>query len=278
MEVIQTIEPNIDNSRAKEIDHGTIPLKMQNVILGLPEKPGIQFGNRESVNSIKWAYEQLVSQKQLLCTVPITVGGPNNFPIFLLQNSWTTIMNIHFRNLSDVFFLKSWKWHLTFEFRSNFQQVGMATIAYVNAPMSAIPYLTSNPITWVDGAPSSSTTPGRNGIPTNVLSHSLFSLSSAVQLPHIHVMLGEKQDVECTLNWVSPFKSAFKNVDPYVKSPIYGNLPNPNDPQYDMGFIYLFTPVPMTVSTGVDPNCTVRIWSHLTDVEYAGYTPDDTVI
>nr|QZZ63327.1 hypothetical protein [Nelson Picorna-like virus 8] len=278
MNVIQPMESNIDSSRAKEIDHGTVPLKMQNVILGLPEKPGIQFGNRESVNSIKWAYEQLVSQKQLLCTVPIQVGASTTSPIFLLQNSWKNIMQIHFRNLSDIFFLKSWKWHLTFEFRSNFQQVGMATIAYVNAPMSAIPYLTGSPVTYCDTAPSYNSSPGSNGIPTNVLSHSLFNLASAIQLPHVHVMLGEKQDVQCTLNWVSPFKAAYKDVDPYGQFSIYGNLPNPADPVYDMGFIYLFVPVAMTLASGVDPNCTVRIWSHLTDVEYAGYTPDDTLI
>lgn len=272
------MQPNIDSSRAKEIDHGTTPITMQNVILGLPEKPGVQFGNRESVNSIKWAYEQLVSQKQLLCTVPIVKGANASSPLFMLQNSWKTIMDIHFRNLSDIFFLKSWKWHLTFEFRSNFQQVGMATIAYVNAPLSAIPYLTGSPITYVDTLPSSSTNPGANGIPANIQSHSLFTLSSAIQLPHVHVMLGEKQDVQCTLNWVSPFKSSFKNVDPYGSKSVYGNLPNPSDPQYDMGFVYLFVPVPMDYALGVDPNCTVRIWSHLTDVEYAGYTPDDTLL
>lgn len=279
MEILQPLESNVDSSRAKEIDHGTIPLKMQNVILGLPSKPGLQFGDRSSVNAIKWAYEQIVSQKQLLTTV--SIAKDISKPIFILENSWRAIQKIHFRNLTDLFFLKSWKWHLTFEFRSNFQQVGMASIVFVNAPQSAIPYLTGSPVSNVDGVLTSYDTPGKIGIPDSSvkLTHNLFSLSSAVQLPHTHVMLGEKQDVECTLNWISPFSSSFKQVNPYGDQSIYADsYPNPNDLQYDMGFIYLFVPIPMNYATGVDPNCTVRIWSHLTDVEYAGYTPDDRII
>lgn len=282
MNVIQQPEQQTESSRAKEIDHGTIPLKMQNMILGIPTKPGVQFDNRESVNAVKWAYEQLVSQKQLLGTfaIPLATDKNSTNPFFMLQNSWANIKKIHFRNLSDLFFVKSWKWHLTFEFRSNFQQVGMCTIVYVNAPTSAIPYLTGKRLVPVDSPLAKTDRPQIGAPETTVnLSHSLFSLNAAIQMPHIHVMLGEKQDVQCTMNWMSPFKASYLDFNPDNPEYVYGDPhPDPYAPEYDMGFIYLFAPFPMEVSTGVDTNSTVRIWSHLTDVEYAGYCPDDTII
>nr|UMO75675.1 MAG: putative capsid protein 1 [Polycipiviridae sp.] len=282
MNVIQQPDQQTESSRAKELDHGTIPLRMQNMILGIPTKPGVQFDNRESVNAIKWAYEQLVSQKQLLGTfqVPAKTDKNGTDPFFILQNSWSNIQKLHFRNLNDLFYVKSWKWHLTFEFRSNFQQVGMCTIAYVNAPVSSLPYLTGKRLVAVDNPLSKLDRPqiGKPASTVN-LSHELFTLNAAIQLPHIHVMLGEKQDVCCTMNWVSPFKASYYDFDPNNPKFIYGDpYPEENAPEYDMGFIYLFAPFPMTMASGVDPNCTVRIWSHLTDVEYAGYCPDDNII
>lgn len=277
---IQPIESNEDRSRAKEIDSGTLPMKMENVYLGLPEKPGIQFDDRSSVNATKWAFEQLVSQKQLLCTFEIPSQQSASKPYFLLANNWRNIVKIHFRNLKDLFFVKSWKWHLQFQFRSNFQEVGMASIVYCNCPLSAIPYITGSPIEYVDGLVSPITKPGQNGIPNNIVNamHPLFTLEAANQLPHTHVMFGENQDIDVTMNWLSPFKAGFPDKEYAYLSKYQDSVPDPNDPGYDMGFIYLFTPVPLTTASGYEPNLTVRVWSHLTDVEYAGYVPTDSIL
>lgn len=278
MDIIQTEEEVLDISRAKEIGHGTVPLPMTSAILNSTPAPGTGFDNRASVNATKWAFEQLISQKQLMTTIDIPLNGPGNKPLFIFQNSWNNIYKLHFRNLVDLFFLKSWKWHLTFEFRSNFQEVGMMSIAYANVPLDAVPYLTSQPINYVDYQVSTNDSPGKNGLPLSNLQHSLYGLRSINQLPHKHVMLGENQDVQCTFEWLSPFKAGFKKVEPFQAPSIYADLANPNDPLYDMGFVYLVNTIPLTTAAGVTPHASVRIWSHLTDVEYAGYCPDDTII
>nr|UMO75639.1 MAG: putative capsid protein 1 [Polycipiviridae sp.] len=283
MEITQPIISQETNSRAKEIDHGTTPLPMENVMLNLPFKSGNQFDDRSSVSSIKWAYEQLVSQKQLLTTINIPVQGVKDTCIFYLPNSWETILKIHFRNLQDLFFLKSWKWHLTFELRSNFQQVGMISINYSNIPQDAIPYITSNWLSPVD-TPCYMTSPnGKIGLPIKdaikTPTHDLFNFATTQQFPHTLLMLGENQDVQCTLNWLTPYKSTFMNVNPYPEESILSDsIPEISNPYYDMGFVYVTIPVPMTIAPGVDPNCTLRVWSHLTDVEYSGYIPDDSII
>lgn len=282
MEILQTTVPNEDNSRAKEIDHGNVPLPMENVMLNLPFKSGQQFDDRSSVSAIKWAYEQLISQKQLLTTIDIPVQGSPNECIFLLTNSWKTITDIHFRNLKDLFFVKSWKWHLTFELRSNFQQVGMISINYCNLPQDSIPYLTTNWLSPVDTSPFVDSPNGQIGLPSSsgivTKNHDLFNFAITQQLPHTLLMLGENQNVNCTLNWLSPFKSAFNDVTPYDTGILSNEIPEFSNPYYDMGFIYVTVPVPLYMAMGVEPNCTLRVWSQLTDVEYAGYIPDDSII
>lgn len=278
MDIIQPTEEQIEPSRAKEIGHGTIPLSMTSTLLNIPSAPGTGFDNRASVNATKWAFEQLISQKQLMTTINIPLNGSATKPLFLFQNSWFNIYNLHFRNLLDLFFLKSWKWHLTFEFRSNFQEVGMMSLAYANVPMDAVPYLTGSAITYVDTLPSKNDSPGKNGVPNTLLDNPLFTLRSMNQLPHKHVMLGENQDVECTFEWLSPFKAAYKRMEVHEPPSVYADLANPNDPFYDMGFIYLINTIPLTTASGVTPHASVRIWSHLTDVEYAGYCPSDDII
>lgn len=279
MNIIQPTEEQIEKSRAKEIGHGTIPLPMQSNMLNIPSAPGTAFDDRSSVNAIKWAFEQLVSQKQLMTTISIPTNANTTKPLFLFQNSWDNIQKLHFRNLVDLFFVKSWKWHLTFEFRSNFQEVGMMSIAYANIPLDAAPYLTGKPISNVEALPSNNQKPGQNGVPLNVLDNPLFNLRSMNQLPHVHVMLGENQDVQCTFDWLSPFKAAYKRINPFVDGTAYTDkVINSNDPFYDMGFVYLINTIPLTTASGVTPHASVRIWSHLTDVEYAGYDPDDTII
>lgn len=264
-------------SRAKEIDHGTLPLALENVILGLPTKPGIQFDDRSSVNATKWTYDQLVSQKQLIGTYQINTSTDPKKPVFAMRNSWKTIRDLHFRTLDSAFFFKSWKWHLTFEFRSNFQQVGMMTLSYVNLPADAAPYIIGEPISFIGQKPEVGTKSKNIGYRTTVLD----TLETIYQLPHTLIMMGEDQDVECCFNWLSPFKSAFSDK---IYNP-YSNDGTPWPPfednsyeDYDMGMIRLHVPVPMTLATGVDPNLTIRVWSHLSDVEYAGYIPQDSIL
>lgn len=269
-------------ARAKEFDHGTIPMQMANVILGLPTKPGPSFDDRSSVSATGWTFDQLVSQRVLLTTINInpSTGSIGSSPLFILQNSWDNIRKIHFRTLDPLFFLKSWKWHLTFQFRSNFQQVGMMSISYVNAPIDAYPYLTGKPQQYLE-SPLSSMELGTYGkVTSNLDDHPLDTPEAIYQLPHTLVMMGEDQDVECTFNWLSPFKAAFDDVNPTPDQlATQDKYPEKNGAVYDMGNVRLHTIIPMTLASGIAANeLTVRIWSHLTDVEYAGYIPTDNII
>lgn len=268
-------------SRAKEFDHGTIPMQMANVMLGLPTKPGPSFDDRSSVSSTNWTFDQLVSQRVLLTTfnVGLQDGGFNTPPMFILQNSWENIRKIHFRTLDPLFFLKSWKWHLTFQFRSNFQQVGLMAISYVNLPIDAYPYITRKPQAALE-SPLSQMELGNYGRSVIQEAHPLDSPEAIYQLPHTLISMGEDQDVECTFNWLSPFKAAFDYVNPDPNYLAYNDkYPEQNVAIYDMGNVRFHVLVPMTMATGASGNLlTVRVWSHLSDVEYAGYIPTDTLI
>lgn len=260
------------DSRAKEIDHGTIPLSMSNVMLGLPVKSGIQFDDRSSVSSTPWAYEQLVSQKRLLTTLTIDPSTSTMNPIFLLPNSWDVIRKLHFRNLDSLFFLKSWKWHLTFQLRSNFQQVGMITISFVNLPLNCFSYYFGKPAAQKTDQ-IFSLQDGQVGAVTNYDGPFIIDkLASIYQLPHTLLMLGENQDVEVCMDWLSPFKAAFTPVSQGTL-----NVASPEALGYDMGHIRVHAPIPLTVASGVsDTKATLRIWSHLTEVKYSGYDPTDS--
>lgn len=268
-------------SRAKEIDHGTLPLTLENVMLGLPVKPGIQFDDRSSVNATKWTYDQLVSQKQFVGHFEISPSTSKEKPIFAMRNSWDNIVKLHFKSLATAFYFKSWKWHLTFQFRSNFQQVGMMALSYVNLPADAAPYILQEPISFIGQEPGVLPNSDFLHPTTGYRPTVLDNLESIYQLPHTLIMMGEDQDVECCFNWLSPFKSAFydRNPNPYPSTTTsWPIIADPSDSEYDMGMIRLHVPVPMTTATGVNTNLTVRVWSHLTDVEYAGYIPTDSIL
>lgn len=263
------------DSRAKELDHGTIPMSNQNVMLGLPIKPGIQFDDRSSVEAIKWTYDQLVSQKILINTISVPVGKEYlGKPLFVLPNTWSLIRDLHFRKLKDLFYLNSWKWHLTFEFQSNFQQVGLFAISYVNAPIDAIPYLTGDPITPVGNKIYKE---GDNlGLPADSYRIGLLDqIQTIYQLPHTLINMGENQTSQWTFNWLSPFKSEFRTYN--YAGTIYP--PPASSSGYDMGHIRIHAIVPLnSVAEGEANNLTIRIWSHLTEVKYAGYVPTDDIL
>lgn len=261
------------NSRAKEIDHGTIPETMTNAILGLPTKPGNQFDDRSSISATKWTFDQLAGQKQLITTLTINKGTDTTKPIFLFRNSWNQINHTFFNSLAKLFYFKSFKLNFAFQFRSNFQQVGMMTISYVNYPLSSIPYIFGSkadtpytPLTTSNGQemfwPQ---------ILSRYFSNPTDSLKAIYQLPHTLVMMGEDQDVTVSLNWLSPFKAGFDNPNTLSTDATYYI----ND--YDMGFIRLHAPIKMATAPGVSDSLTVRIYGWISDLQYSGYVPTDSL-
>jgi len=90
--------------------------------------------------------------------------------------------------------------------------------------------------------------------------------------------MGEDQDVKVGLNWVSPFKSSMKNFDPNIKfnTAPAANVTTFND-DYDMGTLRVHVPIKMRVSTGVKDTLTIRVYTWLSDLEYSGYLPTDSL-
>lgn len=231
-------------SRAKEIDTGPIPLSMENVILGLDSKPGPSVDNLSSILANSWNISEFVGQRKLRALVDISTSSRTDEPLWQYEHTWANVVADHLRGFSSSFALWSWKLNFHFEFRSNFQQVGMMMISYTNFPKSTRRYL----------------------YPDKVFNQ--FVVQS--QLPHKFVMMGEDNDVVVGLNWVSPFKAAPTSEVYHVEQGIVNN-------NYDMGTIYLWAPFKMMLASGVTSNTmTVRIWSFLTDVKYSGYSPDDS--
>lgn len=263
-------------SRAKEFDHGTIPVSMTNAILGLPNKSGNQFDDRSSIAATKWTYDQLAGQKQLIAAIQINKSTDSTKPVFVFPFTWNQINDLFFNSLAKLFYFKSFKLNFCFQFRSNFQQVGMMTISHSNFPFSAVPYLfgskANTPYTIVSDVIIPD---GKEMFWPKIMDRyfvtELDSLKAIYQLPHTLVMMGEDQDVPVTINWLSPFKAGFDN-------PANGEITNDfiyytND--YDMGNLRLHVPIKMNVSTGVTDVLTVRIYGWISDIEYSGYVPTD---
>lgn len=262
-----------DTSRAKEIDHGTIPVSMTNAILGLPTKPGNQFDDRSSIAATKWTYDQLAGQRQLITTLQVTNTTDTLKPVFVFPFTWNQINKQFFNSLGKLFYFKSFKLNFCFQMRSNFQQVGMMAISYSNYPFSAVPYLFGNKA-------NTPYTPATSGDGTEMFypkimdryfTTELDSLKAIYQLPHTLYMMGEDQDIPVSINWLSPFKAGFKNNEPKGGAAWYYT----ND--YDMGNLRLHVPIKMNTAPGVNTNLTVRIWGWISDIEYSGYVPDDTL-
>lgn len=250
MEILQE-SVNVNQSRATEIDTGATPLSMQNVLLGIPEKPQERV---EKISSISqpWSFTDLVSQQKLLTTLRITTDTTKNTttPIWSFRNTWRNVFDLHFRSMKDLFTLKSWTLNFLFEFRSTFQQVGQFNVVYSNIPKPLIPYLV-----------------GRDAFGSYLIQ---------TQLSHRKVFMGEDSDLRVSLKWLSPFKSSFdfERYYPGDTAPQPMNsLPVVDD--YDMGQLMLYVPFPMQVAAGVDNAMSVRIWTYLSDVDYAGYSIAD---
>lgn len=281
------IQQNEDKSRAKEIDHGTIPLSMTNAILGLPQKPGLNKDDQSSVSAPKWSYDQLVGQKKLLTTLTINSSTNKDFgnkPVFVFQNTWRNIWKIHFNSLNSIFLFKSWRVNFAFQFRSNFQQVGMMALSYSNYPVDSIPYLINKQqsVVYTLDPKYDQNTCVYPWLQDVYEVTELDDMRAIYQLPHTLVFMGEDQDVNVSLEWLSPFKASIDSWNPKKdfnpKNAIPGKVgPTTFNNDYDMGTLRLHVPVPMRVSTGVIDKLTVRVYTWLDNLEYSGYVPTDTL-
>lgn len=236
-------QQNTETLRAKEIDTGAIPLSMENIMLGLPQKP-VENRSFSSAIAPQWTYEELQSQCKLVKTLAINTSTTGE--IWSFKHTWRNVEQLHFRTLTNLFLLRSWKLNFIFEFRSNFQHVGLMNIVFNNMPLALHDYI-----------------PGKQHVD---------SFPLQVQLPHRLVSMGEDVNVHIGLNWLSPFIAApsklYKTNEP--ANLLYDD--------YDMGTLKLYVPYPMEVATGVVENMSVRIWSYLSDVTYAGYNISDSII
>jgi len=262
-------------SRAKEFDHGTIPVSMTNAILGMPTKTGNQFDDRSSISATKWTYDQLAGQRQLIAALQINKVTDTIKPVFVFPFTWNQINDTFFNSLAKLFYFKSFKLNFCFQFRSNFQQVGMMTVSYSNFPFSAVPYLFGTKANTPYSPISESNPPTGKEMQYPLIMDRYFtteldSLKAIYQLPHTLVMMGEDQDVPITINWLSPFKAGFDNVD---NSGTGAALYYTND--YDMGNLRLHVPIKMNTAANVSDVLTVRIYGWISDIEYSGYVPTD---
>lgn len=236
-------EKTIQLSRAKEIDTGAIPLPMSNVLLGLPYKPDPTSVDKTAGSTQMWTYSDLVSQKKLLAD--IKVDQQSSGVIWKFDNNWNNVIKTHFGSIKKLFGLKSWTINFKFEFRSNFQQVGMLNIFYSNSPASMVPYHffpVENPFD---------------------------DFTVQCQLPHRKIMMGEDQDCDISLSWISPHKMAYGTEMFGIED---------LTPVYDQGQLFLAVPFKMETASGVDSVMTVRIWTFLTDFKTGAYKPYDDIL
>ncbi|UUV42133.1 MAG: putative capsid protein [Macrobrachium rosenbergii virus 2] len=230
-------------ARAKEFDTGPVPLSMENVILGLPSKPGPSVDNLGSVLANSWNLTEYIGQRKFVKCVDITPSSTTIEPLWQYHHTFSQVVVDHFRKFVGTFALRSWKLNFHFEFRSNFQQVGMLMVVYHNMPSNFRKYM----------------------YPDRVFNQ--FVVQS--QLPHKFIMMGEDQDLVVGLNWLSPFKAS-------TAGEVFSHPSGDEHNDYEMGEISLWAPFAMQVASGVTANkMTVRIWSYLTDITLAGYTPSN---
>lgn len=251
MEVTEQEIPT-EVQRATEIDTGAIPLSMENVILALPQKP-TENRSLGSVMANPWSYEDLTSQAKLIGTFQVTPSTSTTEPIWTYRNTWLNVARTHFRTLNDLFIAKSWKLNFLLEFRSNFQQVGMFNIVHSNIPEALEDYLVDS---------------------------SLYkSFAAQCQLPHRFVFMGEDIQVHLSTTWLSPFLASSVGRYSQIIPDQLNSEPKNNFDDYDMGAFFLYAPFPMQVATGVsNPQMTVRIYSFLSELTYAGYNPNDNIL
>lgn len=241
-------EKEIESSRAKEIDTGVTPLPFDTSLMASGITPEVPL-DRSSVLANSWSLSALLSQKIFIKNIDFDVGTPNDKILFSFRNSFDNVYKTHFGRLGGIFPLKSWKVNFLFEIRSQFQQMGLINIFYINMPQRLQSYMFSGDLTD-------------------------FMLQT--QLPHRLIALGEDSDFEFSMTWNSPFKSAIDATVFATNRLKDSGTYLPYD-DYDMGTVYITIPYQLQIASGATPRASIRIWSYLSDITYAGYMPKDSV-
>lgn len=246
------MENNEISGRATEIETGAIPLSQGTVALNVPRNPIIE--SRGSASAAQWTLNELLSQWKLVDTIPI--NNSSSGEIWKFRHTWRNVYELHFRSFKLLFPIKSWKIQFLIQFRSNFQQVGMFTLAFTNIPLPLQSYLI-----------------GEN---SNKTDSRISEFSLLTQLPHTFIFMGEDHDVTAELDWNAPFSSSIDSFFyPFSKNSPMLDQENYHD-DYDMGSLMLH--VTHKMQTVADDNMSVRIWSRLSDLTYAGYNPSDDLL
>jgi hypothetical protein len=239
-----------ETGRATQIDSGATPLSTSNIPLGL-SAPDILANYHGNATVKDWTYSELLSQHKLVGTFQITPKTDPLSPIWSFNHTMKNVFDLHFREMKKLFRLYSWTLNFSFEFHSNFQQVGQVLVVNHNIPKNCIPYLLG----------------------------SAYNLETSYRvqtmLPHVKVPMGEDCLVHCCLQWKAPVEAAINTKYTYTYSDSKG-LSDASD--YDMGTVYLIAPIPMQIVERVDPAMTVRIWSYLTNLKMAAYDPVDDLL
>lgn len=242
MQVPNETSKNEDDSRAKQIQHGTHLITATNAVAKLPMKIN-DLDSKLGISAQKWSIEQFVGQKQLLATLDESVlaKGPWRF-----LHSWKNVLSF-FGTYAPLFRNWSWKTHLRFEIQSIFQEQGMDFIYFSNCDYPGVLQELFGVKIEVDELP----------------------LRSIWQLPHRKIILGENVDVEFDLDWISPYKGAFDD-NAYDKGT--GLTDN-----YSMGTIVYRNIEPIQVATGVAKTRNVRVWISFGEIDYSGYAPTTNI-
>lgn len=246
-------------ARATEIDTGALPLSLGSVPMmsSLSLDPSRPFhGN---ATAPQWNYSELLSQRKLVGTFPITTSSADGHVVWSFRHTFANVIEMHMRTLKNLFHLYSWKLHFSFQFRSNFQQVGQILIVQHHIPRNLFKFLTS-----YDRLED--------------------SYQLCTMLPHVKVAMGEDVDVEAEMVWNAPVSGSFGYANGYEMkswSMGYGGYDDARDIEYssyDMGSIAVIVGKQMEVALSVNPQMTVRIWSYLSDLKYGAYCPEDHLV
>lgn len=241
-------------------ESGPFSLVETGLPLGISYQPDISTHTSADLGNI--SYRDLISQEKLVDTIKITTSSLPNKKLWEFENEFPSVVKLHAPR-QNVFRLLSWNLHFRFEFRSNFQQVGMALIYQHNYPPSAMSYLLDQKF---------DITHKTEALPMKL----------ATQLPHIKVAFGENLDVHAVMKWNVPHHAlaSDQRVDGNYAWKISNSQDyfSQNPMNVSMGSIVLSAPIQMQVAAGVTPEMTVRIWSWLTDVKFAAYQPSETTL
>lgn len=247
-------EKEVITDRATAIESGGLPISAANVPLGLNDKPDPMLSQRDHALVSNWTFAQLLAQRKLIGTFPITPSTPKDKPVWRFVHTMQNVVDLHFRSLKGLFHLWRWNLHFFFEFRSNFQQVGQCLIVNHTMPQAYIRTMYPVEGQWADPLYG--------------------NYKYLTQLSHRKIFMGEDVDVGEVLRWDAPLEATI-SVDGAYELPSPGKIPVV---QYDMGEIFVIAPFEMQVAQGVNPLMTVRIWSYLSDVGMSAYTPTDNIL